>query len=82
MSQSGLLEDLFVLPAIVRRHQNAPLMPEREAFLLHLHQRGTGQSNLRNYAGLLNQIISATTAKEITCDHTSRNRRSGGELER
>ena len=65
MSQSGLLEDLFVLPAIVRRHQNAPLMPEREAFLLHLHQRGTGQSNLRNYAGLLNQIISELRLKRL-----------------
>jgi integrase/recombinase XerD len=55
--QDNMFEHLFTLPAIVRRHREAPLAREREAFLFHLHQRGTGRSNLRSYASLLNRII-------------------------
>src|SRR6267378_3184521 len=60
-----MFEQLFTLPAIVRRHRNAPLAQEREEFLLHLHQRGTGRSNLRIYASLLIHIVSLLGLKKL-----------------
>lgn len=41
----------------VNRHQSAPLLREREAFLAHLQRRVTGRVCLRAYASRLNQIV-------------------------
>jgi hypothetical protein len=49
----------------VRRHREAPLAQEREEFLLHLHQKGTGRSNLRTYASLLIHIVSLLRLKKL-----------------
>lgn len=65
--RASVFERLFTLPAVVRRHREAPLAHEREEFLFHLHQRGTGRSNLRSYAGLLNRIVCVLGLKQLRC---------------
>ena len=60
-----MFEDLFTLPAIVRRHQQAPLPRERAEFLQNLRQKGTGRSNRRTYAGMLKSIVSAIGLKKL-----------------
>jgi hypothetical protein len=51
-----MFETIFT-PYGVRRHRSAPLLREREDFLVHLQRRGTGRVCLRIYASRLNQIV-------------------------
>jgi len=51
-----MFETIFT-PYGARRHRSAPLLREREEFLVHLQRRGTGRVCLRIYASRLNQIV-------------------------
>jgi len=51
-----MFETIFI-PGSAHRHRLAPLLRERESFLLHLKNRGTGRDCLRTYASRLNQIV-------------------------
>jgi hypothetical protein len=47
-----MIESIFQLKWVVSRHQQAPLLKEREQFLAHCQQQGTPRSQLgRNKAG-------------------------------
>jgi hypothetical protein len=51
-----MFETIFI-PSAAHKHRLAPLLREREEFLLYLKNRGTGWSCLRVYASRLNQIV-------------------------
>ncbi len=56
LGRSRMFESIFS-PYGVHKHRSAPLLHEREEFLLHLQRRGTGPVCLRIYASRLNQIV-------------------------
>jgi site-specific recombinase XerD len=52
-----MLENFLQDPCSIRRHRQAPLLREREAFLDHLQRQGTSPKALKNLAGQLLHII-------------------------
>lgn len=45
-----MIESIFQLKWVVSRHQQAPLLKEREQFLAHCRQQGTSHKALHNMA--------------------------------
>jgi integrase/recombinase XerD len=52
-----MLETLLECPFSLNRHREAPLLKEREAFLLHLQLQGTSRAALRNLSGELIHVV-------------------------
>ena len=52
-----MLDTLLELPFALNRHQEAPLLEERLAFLKYLRERGTSRAALRNVSGQLLHVI-------------------------
>jgi site-specific recombinase XerD len=52
-----MLETLLERPFSLNRHREAPLLKEREEFLRHLQQQGTGRAALRNLSGELIHVV-------------------------
>jgi len=52
-----MLETLLECPFSLNRHREAPLLKEREAFLLHLQVQGTSRAALRNLSGELIHVV-------------------------
>jgi integrase/recombinase XerD len=52
-----MLDTLLELPFALNRHQEAPLLEERLAFLKYLQERGTSRAALRNVSGQLLHVI-------------------------
>jgi integrase/recombinase XerD len=59
-----MFESVFNLRA-AQNHRLAPLLREREEFLIYLQRRGTGRGCLRVYASRLNQIVRFLKLKKI-----------------
>lgn len=65
----GIIKTLLVLPGVYKRHHDAPLFREREAFLEHLRVNGTGNGNLRSGASIIlrvNQLLRMKTLREVS----------------
>ena len=60
-----MLEDLSEHPFFLNRHQQAPLLREREAFLSHLQQQGTSRKALQNLAGELLHVMRVLKLNEM-----------------
>src|SRR5260370_29626085 len=52
-----MLEHLVECAFSLNRHREAPLLKEREAFLLHLQVQGTRRAALPNLSGELIQVV-------------------------
>src|SRR5271165_5379975 len=52
-----MLETLLERPFFLNRHQEGPLLKEREVFLHHLQQQGTSRVALRNMSGELIHVV-------------------------
>jgi integrase/recombinase XerD len=52
-----MLETLLEQPFFLKRHHDAPLLAERQAFLHHLQQQGTSRAALRNMSGELIHVV-------------------------
>jgi integrase/recombinase XerD len=52
-----MLETLLERPFFLNRHQEGPLLKEREVFLAHLQQQGTSRVALRNMSGELIHVV-------------------------
>ena len=52
-----MLETLLEQPFFLKRHHDAPLLEERQAFLHHLQQQGTSRVALRNMSGELIHVV-------------------------
>ena len=52
-----MLEKLLERPFFLNRHREAPLLPEREAFLERLSEQGTSRPALRNLSGEMLHVI-------------------------
>src|SRR5437667_3785776 len=52
-----MLETLFEQPFFLKRHRDAPLLEEREAFLHYLRRQGTSRVALRNLSGELIHVV-------------------------
>lgn len=67
-----VLESLFKprpIRSTLARHLAAPLLQEREAFLLHLQRQGTTHFNLARYAPILiqiNQSLGLTSLRDVS----------------
>jgi site-specific recombinase XerD len=51
------MESIFVVPSARSRHEDAPLWPERQQYLLHLLRLGTNHENVRSTASILLQVV-------------------------
>ena len=60
-----MLETIFERPFFLKRHQEAPLLEERERFLLHLHQQGTSRPALRTLARELMHVVRLLELKSL-----------------
>jgi len=60
-----MLEGLSDYPFFLKRHRQAPLLKEREAFLSHLQQQGTSRKALLNLAGKLLHVIQVLKLNEM-----------------
>jgi integrase/recombinase XerD len=69
-----VLESLFkqrTLASTLARHLAAPLLQEREAFLLHLQREGTNANALKRYAPVLiqiNRFLGLKTLRDVQLD--------------
>jgi hypothetical protein len=52
-----MLGTLLKCPFVLNRHREAPLLKEREVFLLHLQLQGTSRAALRNLSGELIHVV-------------------------
>lgn len=63
-----MLETLIELRFALRRHQEAPLLKEREEFLSHLYRQGTSREALVTLASLLihvNRLLGLKTLRDV-----------------
>ena len=60
-----MIESIFQLKWVVLRHQQAPLLKEREQFLAHCQQQGTSHKALHNLAPELIAVIRFLRMEEI-----------------
>jgi hypothetical protein len=60
-----MIESIFQLKWVVSRHQQAPLLKEREQFLAHCQQQGTSHKALHNMAPELIAVIRFLRMEEL-----------------
>ena len=60
-----MIESIFQLKWVVSRHQQAPLLKEREQFLAHCQQQGTSHKALHNMAPELISVIRLLRMEEL-----------------
>jgi len=60
-----MIESLFSWKRVQERHRTAPLLYEREAYLLHLQQQGIARKQLSGIAARLLQIIRSVGLTEL-----------------
>ena len=60
-----MIEDIYQKKWVVSRHQEAPLLKEREQFLEHCHQQGTSHNALQNMASELIAVIRLLRMEEL-----------------
>src|ERR1700682_6394429 len=60
-----MIESIFLLKWVVSRHQQAPLLKEREQFLAHCQQQGTSHKALYNVAPELIAVIRFLGMEEL-----------------
>lgn len=60
-----MIESIFQLKWVVSRHQQAPLLKEREEFLAHCQQQGTSHKALHNMAPELIAVIRFLRMEEL-----------------
>ena len=60
-----MIESIFQLKWVVSRHQQAPLLKEREQFLAHCQQQGTSHKALHNMAPELIAVIRLLRMEEL-----------------
>jgi len=51
------MDSVFVLESLREKHQNAPLLPERERYITYLFEIGTKRERVRNVATMLLHIV-------------------------
>ncbi len=61
----GKIELIYWRPFELKRHREAPLLEEREEFLLHLLKRGSGRIPVQNVAVMLLHAIEALNIKTL-----------------
>jgi len=52
-----MMDSVFVLESLREKHQNAPLLPERERYITYLFEIGTKRERVRNVATMLLHIV-------------------------
>jgi integrase/recombinase XerD len=80
-----MLETIFERPFFLKRHQEAPLLEERERFLLHLHKQGTSRPALRTLARELIHVVRLLELKslrDVALGEVHRAAKRWGELQR
>jgi integrase/recombinase XerD len=80
-----MLDTLLELPFALNRHQEAPLLEERLAFLKYLQERGTSRAALRNVSGQLLHVIGMLkleTLRDVSVDEIKQASRHWGERQR
>jgi integrase/recombinase XerD len=60
-----MIESIFQLKWVVSRHQQAPLLKEREQFLAHCKQQGTSPKALHNMAPELIAVVRFLRMEEL-----------------
>ena len=55
----GTIDLIYWHPFALRRHREAPLLKEREEFLLYLLKRGTARTHVQSVGGMLLRAIKA-----------------------
>ena len=60
-----MLETLLDRTFFLNRHQKAPLLTEREVFLLHLQEQGISRAALRNLSGELIHVVRLLRLKKL-----------------
>lgn len=61
----GTIELIYWHPVALTRHRAAPLIKEREEFLLHLLRQGTSRTSVQTAAGLLLQAVNALQLRRL-----------------
>jgi hypothetical protein len=61
----GEIELIYWRPSHVKRHRDAPLVREREQFLLHFLKQGSSQIMVQNMAAMLLRAIEALNIKTL-----------------
>jgi integrase/recombinase XerD len=80
-----MLDTLLELPFALNRHQEAPLLEERLAFLRYLQERGTSRAALRSVSGQLLHVIDLLkleTLRDVSVDEIKQASGRWGERQR
>ena len=70
-----MFDTILEHPFFLNRHRQAPLMKERESFLIHLQQQGTSRKALRNLSGELlpvMRLLKLTEMRDVSLEEIQR----------